>query len=249
MSKKRAGFFMLMLIVSVMSSVLLASCIRPGTTPPGTASKGGTPTSGTSSKATVHMGNTNFLQSSVTISKGGSITLTDDVNVTHIISNGSWVNGTAKPATEPGAPVVKDMTFNAAGQSKTIGPFNTPGTYHYYCSVHPNMNLTVIVTSGPPTSTSGATVHLGPTNFKVSSITISKGSMLTIVDDVSVEHILKNGSWVNGTQHLAKEPGAPTVNVTFTGKDTHKIGPFNSPGTYHILCIIHPNMNLTVIVK
>ncbi len=93
----------------------------------------------------VHMGNTTFTQPSVTISKGSSLNLIDDVAVTHIIGNGSWVNGTAKPSTEPGAPTVSNMQFTSAGQSQTIGPFNTSGTYHLYCSVHQGMNLTVIV--------------------------------------------------------------------------------------------------------
>ncbi len=101
--------------------------------------------SGGSSSTAVHMGNTNFTQSSVTINKGSNINLIDDSAVTHIISNGSWVNGTPKPATEPGAPTVSNLTFNAAGQSQTIGPFDTAGTFHFYCSVHQNMNLTVIV--------------------------------------------------------------------------------------------------------
>src|SRR6266568_423443 len=98
-----------------------------------------------SNSPAVHMGNTTFLQPSVTISKGSSLNLIDDVAVLHLISNGSWVNGVAQPATEPGAPTVSNMQFNAAGQSMTVGPFNTAGTYHLYCSVHQNMNLTVIV--------------------------------------------------------------------------------------------------------
>lgn len=93
----------------------------------------------------VHMGNTNFTQSSVTISKGSSLNLVDDVAVTHIISNGSWVNGTPMPATEPGAPTVSNVQFTSAGQSQAVGPFNTAGTFHLYCIVHQNMNLTVIV--------------------------------------------------------------------------------------------------------
>lgn len=93
----------------------------------------------------VHMGNTNFTQSSVTMSKGSSLNLIDDGAVTHIIANGSWVNGTPMPATEPGAPTVNNVQFNTTGQGLTIGPFNTTGTYHLYCTVHPNMNLTVIV--------------------------------------------------------------------------------------------------------
>jgi plastocyanin len=100
---------------------------------------------GSSNSPAVHMGNTTFLQPSVTISKGSSLNLINDVAVLHLISNGSWVNGVAQPATEPGAPTVSNVQFNAAGQSMTLGPFNTAGTYHLYCSVHQNMNLTVIV--------------------------------------------------------------------------------------------------------
>jgi plastocyanin len=98
-----------------------------------------------SGSADVHMGNTNFTQPSVTISKGSSINLIDDVAVTHIISNGSWVNGTPMAAIEPGAPTVSNVQFTSAGQSQTIGPFNTAGTFHLYCTVHQNMNLMVIV--------------------------------------------------------------------------------------------------------
>ncbi len=65
--------------------------------------------------------------------------------VTHIISNGMWENSTPKPQQEAGAPVVDKMMFNSSGQTQTIGPFNTAGTFHYYCSVHVNMNLTVNV--------------------------------------------------------------------------------------------------------
>jgi len=102
---------------------------------------------GTSSEASnqVHLGSTNFTQSSITISKGSTITLVDDMTVTHIISNGMWENNTPKPQQEAGAPVVNNMTFNSSGQTQTIGPFNTAGTFHYYCSIHVGMNLTVIV--------------------------------------------------------------------------------------------------------
>ncbi len=93
----------------------------------------------------VHMGETTFTQPSVTISKGSTLNLIDDVAVLHIISNGSWVNSVAKPAIEPNAPTVSNVQFNTAGQSMAVGPFNTAGTYHLYCSVHLNMNLTVIV--------------------------------------------------------------------------------------------------------
>lgn len=92
----------------------------------------------------VHMNSNNFVQASITISKGSSINLIDDVSVIHIVSNGSWVNNSPQPATESGAPVVSNLMFNGK-DSHQIGPFNTAGTFHYYCSVHPGMNLTVTV--------------------------------------------------------------------------------------------------------
>ncbi len=92
-------------------------------------------------------------------------------------------------------------------------------------------------------------VHMSSTNFTQSSVTISKGSSLNLVDDTTVVHIIKNGSWDNGTPKPATEPGAPTVNVQFQGSDSHIVGPFNTAGTYHLYCTIHSGMNLTVTVQ
>jgi plastocyanin len=108
------------------------------------ASCGGSSASGNGNGNDVHMGNTTFTQPSITISKGGNVNLIDDVAVLHIISNGSWVNGVATPTTESGAPTINNLQFTTSGQNMNVGPFNTAGTYHIYCSVHPNMNLTVI---------------------------------------------------------------------------------------------------------
>ena len=93
----------------------------------------------------VHMGEINFVHSSITISKGSNINLISDTGVAHIISNGMWVNDTPEPIKEPGAPVINNVMFNNAGQSQVVGPFNTAGTFHLYCSVHTGMNLIVIV--------------------------------------------------------------------------------------------------------
>ncbi len=91
----------------------------------------------------VHMSTTQFTQSSITIKKGESITLiNDNTLVSHTIANGTWENGSAKADQETGAPTVKDMQV---GDSATIGPFPTAGTFHLYCTVHVGMNLTVIV--------------------------------------------------------------------------------------------------------
>jgi plastocyanin len=46
---------------------------------------------------------------------------------------------------ENGAPVVNNVQISGNGSSQAIGPFNTPGSFHLYCTIHPGMNLTVIV--------------------------------------------------------------------------------------------------------
>ena len=129
--KKLIAIFVGLSVVTILLTA--ASCAGSG----GGASGGGGPS--------VHMGETTFLQPSVTISKGSSLNLIDDVPVLHIIGNGSWVNNATKPAIEPGAPVVNNVQISSAGQSIVVGPFNTAGTFHLYCSVHLNMNLTVVV--------------------------------------------------------------------------------------------------------
>ena len=96
--------------------------------------------------------------------------------------------------------------------------------------------------------TSGPTAHMSNATFVQSSVTINKGESLTLVDDVPVQHFIKNGTWNGNTQQLKTESGAPTVDLTFNGNDSAPIGPFNTSGTFQLLCTIHPGMNLTVIV-
>ena len=92
----------------------------------------------------VHMATHVFIVPSITIHQGQNITLVNDGAVSHIVLNGSWVNGVETPAVEAGAPVVNTGQIPSGGQV-LIGPFNNTGTFHLYCSLHVQMNLTVVV--------------------------------------------------------------------------------------------------------
>jgi plastocyanin len=131
-------FFAAVLVLMALVSVSLASCVWPGMGAAGSDS--GSSANGISA---VHMGDTIFVQSTVTIKKGGSINLIDDSATPHIIENGTWDNGNAKPGKEKGAPTVQ-VQFQG-NDTHLIGPFNTSGTFQLYCTIHPNMNLTVTV--------------------------------------------------------------------------------------------------------
>ncbi len=89
------------------------------------------------------MGGASFIQSSVTLKAGQQLNLVDKAASTHIVVNGSWVNGKQVPKVEPGAPTI-NITFNGNDSSLTPA-WTTPGTYHIYCTIHTGMNLTVIV--------------------------------------------------------------------------------------------------------
>jgi plastocyanin len=135
------------LALSYLLTFILMACGRVGTSAPA-----GSGTAGTAPPAAlgaeVHMNSANFVQTEITIQKGQSVRLINDDPITpHIIANGTWVNGTAKPTGGPNAPEVRNVQINGNTQA-TIGPFTTAGTFKFYCTIHPAMNLTVMVRPG-----------------------------------------------------------------------------------------------------
>ncbi len=146
MNSTRLKVLVVLLTVLALGSILLAACSRTGIP---TTTGGATPTSTTAggggcASGTVHMNASNFVQNCVNISKGSKVTLIDDVQVLHIITNGTWTSsGTPMQATEPGAPTINNVSIT--GGSADIGPFNTAGKFNVFCTVHVGMNLTVNV--------------------------------------------------------------------------------------------------------
>lgn len=104
-------------------------------------------------------------------------------------------------------------------------------------------------TGNTGTDGSNTEVHMSSMTFAQSTVTISKGSSITLVDDVAVPHAIANGTWDNNTSRPLQEANAPSVNVQLRGNDQQVVGPFSTVGTYHLYCTIHPGMNLTVIVQ
>ncbi len=98
----------------------------------------------TTGEPTVHMGSVTFVQNVVLVPKGSKLLIVNDTNVEHILQNGSWTSsGTVVTPAEPGAPVLHNV--DSKGGSLEIGPFNTAGTFHIYCTIHRGMNLTIVV--------------------------------------------------------------------------------------------------------
>ena len=148
MAKKQLRTLTLLLAAFALGSMLLVACARPGTASTSNSSASSSSSSSSSASScpagdTVKTGTSSFEQACITLSKGGTLKVVQDQSSFHILDYGQWSGGSAQPATYPGAPAMKDLQLQ--GASVSIGPFTTAGTFHIYCTVHPNMDLTVVV--------------------------------------------------------------------------------------------------------
>jgi plastocyanin len=93
---------------------------------------------------TVGMKHEEFATETVTIPRGGTVIFYNSSGWLHVIGPGD--KGRLKP--ESGTPYLGKLgAFESeTGDTFVSGPWNTPGTYHITCQLHPEMNLIVIVT-------------------------------------------------------------------------------------------------------
>jgi len=82
-----------------------------------------------------------FAKEVVTLHRGQRLTLVNDSNAVHVIGPG---RDTHIASPEHGVPMTGFhlMQTNAV---YTTGPWMTPGTFYLTCSVHPGMDLKVVV--------------------------------------------------------------------------------------------------------
>ena len=109
-----------------------------------------------------------------------------------------------------------------------------------------------LVQPDPPLVALGPTsVALGVGSFSQSSMTLTKGERLTVIDSGAYHHNLSMGRWINGQPVLENQPGAPTLrnkDVDAAGA-TVIVGPFNTAGTFYLICSLHHNMMLKIIIQ
>jgi plastocyanin len=82
----------------------------------------------------------------VRIAKGSTLTFVNDSRWLHVIGPGEH----GRITSEPGSPSLgpRGAFLSQRGGTYITATWNTPGTYHVTCSLHPEMTVTVTVADG-----------------------------------------------------------------------------------------------------
>jgi plastocyanin len=210
---------------------------RPGGSPTPTATPPPPPAPGSA-----QMLDFDFAPKTLTVKAGTTIT---------------WANLGKAPHTVTANDDAFDSGLKLTGETFTI-TFKTPGTFGYYCTLHPQMTGTVVVTNAageapPPSEGSGgggrpaARVPSNPppppgandirmldNDFAPGTLTVRAGTTVRWVNAGQVPHTATASGGVF-------DSGFVNAGGTFSTR-------ISTPGTYSYTCIIHPGMAGRLIV-
>ncbi len=145
-----------------------------------------------------------------------------------------------------------DGTFNSGvlpAGSAFEHSFDAPGTYPYFCAIHPEMEGTVTVVGDAPAPTEGAVVEapapaespapaavsIVDLTFEPAIIEVDTGATVTWTNEDSVPHtVTASGDEFDSGVLMSGDSSSQT---------------FETPGSYDYFCAIHPSMTGTVVVR
>ncbi|RLE20188.1 MAG: hypothetical protein DRJ50_11120, partial [Actinobacteria bacterium] len=165
----------------------------------------------------------------------------------------TWSNTGALPHTVTDRGGLFDSSFVMAGETFQR-TFDTPGTFSYFCTIHPEMVGTISVTdtdgtapppaapppedpppTAPPPPAPPGDITVFDNGFAPSNKTISTGTTLVWSNTGLLPHTVtdKNGLFDSG--------------FVMAGQTYRRT--FNTPGDYSYFCTIHPGMTGTINVS
>lgn len=162
----------------------------------------------------------------------------------------TWTNRDGNEHTVTADGGAFDSGTLADGQSFSF-TFAAPGSFAYFCAIHPNMRGTVKVdgaaAAAPPPPTPSAAPASAP------APTVAPRSVAGTVQVRDYEFAPQKLTVGRGTAVTFKNTGKAVHTVTGDGFDSGDLAAgatfvrrFDSPGTFDYVCAIHPRMRGTV---
>ena len=160
------------------------------------------------------------------------------------LSNGSFVYDSSPPFTPAGA--LADM-----GPGKLLAPGSVyeldtsslaPGTYHYFCKIHPGMTGTLVVVTGVSTVTVQATAGWGDSVYAVQAfapenMTVVQGTIVQWrLANPTEPHTITGPALIWDSSANFNPPGPPPVLITPGATFNHT---FSTAGTFTYFCKVH----------
>ena len=177
----------------------------------------------------VQIADYSFTPSTVTITEGASLTFVNSGLARHsaTANDGSF-----------------DTGLLARG-ARSTQVFGTPGTFLYFCTIHSDMTATVLVTgangSPPPpplerpvVAAAAGTIQMVDFAFSPTRITVAAGGSVGFVNAGVAPHTAT-------ALDASFDSGVVAPGRSFRAS-------FAVPGTFPLLCTIHPQMSATVVV-
>lgn len=170
-----------------------------------------------------------FQPATLTVAAGSTVTWSNAGQARHTV------------AASDGSVISPDIA-SGASYKRT---FDVPGTYLYYCDIHPEMKASIAVTGpgggaapgppvNPPPAPLSGDVQISDFKFSPATITVLVGGSLTFVNSGTARH------------SATATDGSFDTGLLTRGAISTKI--FTTPGTYPYFCTIHAAMTGTVLV-
>jgi plastocyanin len=186
----------------------------------------------TSEPAAVSIIDLTFDPATIEVDAGATVTWTNDDSVPHTVT-------------------ARDADFNSGVMMSADSfsqTFSEPGTYDYFCAIHPSMTGTVVVREpAAAQEVAGAGVDLAPDEAAAAA----EVSVLDVAYQPA-DIVVPVGTTVDWTN---EDPFAHTVTARDAAFDSGNMDgggtfsqTFSEPGTFEYFCEIHPSMTGTVTV-
>ena len=193
MSKPINALFGVLTLVAILAIVPSAFAQESGTTVNISAGAGSSPNCSQTKNC--------FDQDVITVAPGTTVTWQNNDKVSHTVTSGN--------PSDNQTGTIFDSSLIASGKDFSF-TFNNPGTYNYFCQVHPWMTGQVIVATGA-SSSSGSTAPTMNTasGNSMSGMSNSSSSMNTASPNSFASHVQQGGNQIAQQSEQGQQGGIP----------------------------------------